>query len=346
MKFSIIVAAYNVEPYIADCVDALKRQTFSDFEVLMVDDASSDDTLAVAKRHAGDDARFTFFEQPHNAGQSATRNVGLDHAVGEFVLFLDSDDYYRDDALAVIVERLEADNLDQLLFAAESFYENRRLRRERYEDQEARTSVEGVMTGPEMFVALEQVKSFRPSACLFALKRALIEDAGLRFKEGVIHEDLLFTMQATPLPQRTAFLNEPLYQRRMREGSTMTSAFSMRNVDGLFQVAQVMRAWIHEQGGEYSQDFRDAYAARVFDTYQIAARYLFEIPETDVEAYRVTLTAQDRLDFDMQVLELFRAIKDVYDEMTGSRTYRLGRVFMAFPSWAKSRLVMPKAKAE
>lgn len=346
MKFSIIVAAYNVENYIEECLEALKRQTFSDFEAVVVDDASTDETLAVIRRCVEGDKRFTIIEQEQNGGLSVVRNVGLAHASGEYVLFLDSDDYYREDTLFLLAERLDTDNLDQLYFGARTFYENRRLRRERYEDHETRASIPGVMSGVALYVKLEQTGAFRPSACMYALRRTLIEDANLKFREGIIHEDLLFIMQVVPLPQRTAFLNEPLYQRRMREGSTMTSAFSMRNVDGLFQVAQVMRAWIHEHANEYPQDFRDAYAARVFDTYQIAARYLFEIPGADVEAYREALNAQDRLDFDMQVLELFRAIKDVYDEMTGSRTYRLGRVFMAFPSWAKSRLVMPKAKAE
>ena len=344
MKFSVIVAAYNVESYVADCIESLKRQTYCDFEAIVVDDASTDATLQVAKRCAGDDARFVFFKQPENAGQSAARNVGLLHASGEYVLFLDSDDYYRDDALQVVADRVDADDLDQLYFAAQTFYENRTLRRTRYEDQESRTSIHGVMSGVDLYVAFEKTEAFRPSSCLYAVRRSVVEGAGLRFREGIIHEDLLFLMQLMPLPRRAAFLNEPLYRRRMREGSTMTSAFSMRNVDGLFRTQQTLRAWILDHANECSSDFCDAYAARVFHTCEVAARYLFEITEADMNAYRKGLNLQDRVDFDLHILELHKALKGVYDELEGSRTYRLGRLFLAFPSWVKSRVILPQAK--
>ena len=344
MRFSVIVAAFNVEPYIADCIESLKRQTYRDFEAIVVDDASTDETLRVARLHAGDDERFLFFEQSENAGQSAARNVGLLHATGDYVLFLDSDDYYRDDALQAIADRIAGDDLDQLYFAAETFYENRTLRRTRYEDQESRVSIDGVMSGVDLYVAFEKTEAFRPSSCLYAVRRSVIEDARLRFREGIIHEDLLFLMELMPLPRRAAFFNEPLYRRRMREGSTMTSAFSMRNVDGLFRVQQALRAWILEHASGQSQDFCDAYAARVFYTCEVAARYLFEISEADMYAYRQGLNLQDRVDFDLHILELHKALKGVYDELEGSRTYRLGRLFLAFPSWVKSRVIMPQAK--
>lgn len=346
MKFSIVIAAYNVEPYIKDCISSLKRQTFADFEAIVIDDASSDATLQVAQDCSEGDARFIFLQQHKNAGQSAARNRGLDHAHGDYVLFLDSDDYYCDEALQVIAGCIDASNLDQLYFAAETFYENRTLRRTRYEDQETRVSIDGVMRGVDLYVAFEKTKAFRPSSCLYAIRRSIIEEAHLRFREGIIHEDLLFLMQLMPLPQQTAFLNQPLYRRRMREGSTMTSAFSMRNVDGLFHVGQTLRAWISEHAHEYSSEFCDWYTRRVFDTYNIAARYLFEIREEDMTAYRNGLRYEERVDFDLSVLELYRASKAIYDEMEGSRTYRLGRVFLAIPTWVKSRVVMPQAKPE
>lgn len=341
MKFSIIVAAYNVEDYIEACLEALKRQTYADFEVLVIDDASTDATRERIETCIGDDERFSLYAQEKNAGLSAVRNVGLEHARGDYVLFLDSDDYYVDDALERLAARIDADQLDVLFFGAETFYENARLRRERFEDQATRENIDEVLSGSEFYVRFEETKSFRPSACLFAVQRALLEQANLRFLEGIIHEDLLFLLQMIVLPKRASFLNEPLYMRRMREGSIMTQHFSMRNVDGLFRVAQALRGWLYEQGGNYSQEFCDAFGARVFDTYHVAARYLFDIDEADVNAYRDTLELRDRLDFDMFIWDVFERIRDVYDEITGSRTYKLGRVFMAGPSWLKSRLVSP-----
>lgn len=342
MKFSIIVASYNVSPYIAECIEGLKRQTFLDFEVILVDDASKDATLDVARLSAGDDIRFYYLELTKNSGQSVARNVGLEHARGEYVLFLDSDDYYREDALELIDKRINQNNLDQLFFSAETLYENRHLRRERYEDQENRLPIEGVMTGLDMYVEFEYSKSFRPSSCLFAIRRSIVENAHLRFKEGIIHEDLLFTMQTFPLTLRTEFINEPLYKRRMREGSTMTSAFSMRNVHGLFFVAQTLRSWLSEHSEKYGDAFCRAYTFRIADTYNVAARYLFEIRDEDVDLYRNKLDSCTRIDFDLYILEHFRCISGIYEELTKSRTYRLGRLFLAFPSWVKGFILPPK----
>lgn len=341
MKFSIIVPMYNVERYVGECLESLKRQTYGDFEVLVVDDASTDGSMAVARAAAGDDLRFRFFEQDENAGLSAVRNVGLAEARGEYVLFLDSDDHYSDDALISVAKLVNEDNVDVLFFGAQTFYENGRLRRERYEDQESRNNIDGVKNGRELFVCFEETDSFRPSACLLAVRRALLEREGIRFLEGIIHEDLLFVMQLYATAERAAFLNRPLYQRRMRENSIMTQRFGAKNLKGLFTVAQTMNRWLHEHADEYSRAFVDAYAARTFHTYHVAARYLFEIPEAEVQEFRDSLSVRDRIDFDMHVVEVYRRIKGVYDEMEGSRTYRLGRVFLAFPSWVKSRLVPP-----
>lgn len=200
------------------------------------------------------------------------------------------------------------------------------------------------MSSVDLYVEMERTHAFRPMASLSATRRSLIEGVGLRFCEGIIHEDLLFNLQTVPLAQRAEFLNEPLYWRRMREGSTMTQAFSMRNVHGLFTVAQTLRSWLDREAPNYSRAFCDAFAARVYDTYHIAARYLFDIDENDVEVYRDGLDARTRADFDMHVLELHRSLKGIYDEVCGSLTYRVGRVFVALPSWVKSRVKMPQAK--
>lgn len=342
MLFSIIIAAHNVEDYVSDCLESLKRQSFTNFEVLIIDDASTDSTLKMARQCIDNDPRFRLFRQTENKGQSAARNIGLSNADGDYILFLDSDDYYRDDALQTIAKRILDDNLEQLFFAAKTFCENRRLRRTHYENQEDRLQIEGVLTGPDLYVAFEKTGSFRPSSCLFALKRSIIEDSGLRFKEGIIHEDLLFLMQTIPLSQRTAFLNEPLYLRRIREGSTITSAYSVRNIEGLFYAAQYMRRWIRDHAEEYPHEFCDAYSKRVFDTYNIPARYMFDVSKEEVLAFRDTLDAKDRIDFDVHVLEHYHCIRDIYKEMSESYAYRIGRMFTAIPGWIKGKLIVPK----
>ena len=174
MRFSIVVAAYNVERYIGECLESLKCQSFGDFECIVVNDCSQDGTLdAIGRAIAGDD-RFTVLTLERNSGLSAARNAGMAAAAGEFIMFLDGDDYYAPDALERLDARITADNLDMLYFGAASFYESRKLRREHYENQEVRESVEGVHCGPDMYVLMERTKAFPPPpACTPSAKRCL-----------------------------------------------------------------------------------------------------------------------------------------------------------------------------
>lgn len=344
MKFSIIVAAYNVERYIGECLESLKTQTFGDFECVVVNDCSQDGTLAAIEGAVSGDARFSVLTLPQNSGLSAARNAGIAVAQGEFLMFLDGDDYYAADALERLAARIDADKLDMLYFGAASFYESRKLRREHYENQEVRESIDGVHSGPEMYVLMERTKAFRPSACLYAVRKQLLDDNGVRFLDGILHEDVLFQMQLIPHPQRVAFLREPLYQRRMREGSIMTTRPTMRNVHGLTVTTQRMQEWLMAHAAEFSPDFCAAYAWRTADTREVAARYLLQIDEEDVEAYRDELEPTDLAAFDMHVLGLWRSMKHVYDEYENSHAYRIGHALIAIPQKIRRLVELPQAK--
>ena len=99
IKFSIIIPAYNLEDYLSDCLQSIQAQTFDDIEVLIVDDGSTDGTGRVAQDFADRDSRFKVLRK-ENGGVSSARNLGLDRAVGEFVWFIDGDDYIHPESLA------------------------------------------------------------------------------------------------------------------------------------------------------------------------------------------------------------------------------------------------------
>ncbi|MBQ8618711.1 MAG: glycosyltransferase family 2 protein, partial [Clostridia bacterium] len=90
MKVSIIIPCYNSEKYLAACMDSVLAQTFEDFEAILIDDGSKDNTLKVAQSYAQKDARVRVYAKK-NGGVSAARNLGLDHARGEWITFVDSD---------------------------------------------------------------------------------------------------------------------------------------------------------------------------------------------------------------------------------------------------------------
>ncbi|WP_198330390.1 glycosyltransferase family 2 protein [Psychrobacter cibarius] len=113
---SIIIPVYKVEKYIEKCMQSLLDQTYDNFEALVVDDGSPDSSITLAKELVGNDSRFIFFEK-ENGGQGSARNLGLDHAKGEYIAFLDSDDSYTPDMLQVVTEEFaKEDDMDVLTF--------------------------------------------------------------------------------------------------------------------------------------------------------------------------------------------------------------------------------------
>lgn len=113
---SIIIPVYKVEKYIEKCMQSLLDQTYENFEALVVDDGSPDNSITLAKELVGDDSRFIFLEK-ENGGQGSARNLGLDHAKGDYIAFLDSDDSYTADMLQVVVDEFaKEDDIDVLTF--------------------------------------------------------------------------------------------------------------------------------------------------------------------------------------------------------------------------------------
>lgn len=103
---SVIVPVYQVEKYLPKCIDSILNQTFPDFELLLIDDGSPDGCGAICDRYAGKDKRVRVFHKP-NGGVSSARNTGLKHVCGEWILFIDSDDWIAKDMFGKIVEGIE-----------------------------------------------------------------------------------------------------------------------------------------------------------------------------------------------------------------------------------------------
>ncbi len=329
-RVSVIIPMYNVESYVRECIQSLLDQDFPDFEAICVDSGSHDATMDVARSAAGGDPRFVFM-QGEDKGQSRARNQALGQARGDYLLNLDSDDYYLPQTIGSLVRRADEDRLDMLFFSAKTFYESVVLARSNPEPQANRADVPGVMTGAQMYVAMEASGAFRPSACFYLVRRELVEDAGLRFVEGIIHEDLLFTMQLVPLAARCAFLNECFYQRRMRAGSTMTTARGIRNVQGHLVASMRMEKWLHENNANYDDAFCDAYAHRIHATWELIARDVRLIGISELESFRASLPREERIALDLHGIEPARSLDALY----GSTTWRLGRLLTAIPGAIK-----------
>ena len=123
-KISIIVAAYNVEEYLQQCLNSLSNQTFSDFEAIIVNDASTDATAEILRRSAEKDPRIIPVTHPHNQGLHLTRKTGVEHASGEYAFFLDGDDDLAPETCAQLAEEINQHPVDILHFGISVIGEN------------------------------------------------------------------------------------------------------------------------------------------------------------------------------------------------------------------------------
>jgi len=240
-KVSVIMPLYNTEAYVGEALRSIQRQTLRETEILVVDDGSTDAGAAAVEALAASDSRIRLLRQA-NAGQAAARNAALDIARGRYVYFMDSDDLLEADALEACYAKCTAERLDFVFFDGVSFgdaasdapwFDYRRAGA--FEDR--------IYRGTEVLVRQLSAGRYRCSVCLNLIRRGLIEEAGLRFHAGIIHEDELFTALLYFEAQRVGRIDRTFFRRRVRSRSTMTTAFSARNVAGYLTVWEQLRRY-------------------------------------------------------------------------------------------------------
>ncbi len=238
--FTVVMPVHNVADYLGECLDSVLGQSFTDVEVVAVDDASTDDGPALLDERAGRDPRLQVEHLSHNVGLGMARNTGLERAQGRWVLFLDSDDTLADGALAAIAERVAgAPAADVVLFGfARSFPDGSVVP----DPRSARLS-------PEVEVAATQrpdLLEILPSAWNKAYRRDFLADRGFAFPTGY-YEDIPWTYPVLWTARSIATLDRTCYLYRQRTGGSILSSSGRRHLD-LF--AQYGRAF----------DYLDAHA--------------------------------------------------------------------------------------
>lgn len=241
MKFSIIVPVYNVEKYLPDCLESLQRQTFSDFEVICVNDGSTDASATVAQQWVDTLSPKVSLIHQQNAGLSAARNAGLSVAQGEYVLFLDSDDWIEPNTLQVLADNLEDE--DFLCFSGHRYFEDKA----QYEEAD-HLPQESQITGWEYYCrhALEHRNFAFVCVVLRCYKREFLVSNNLRFKPGIFHEDNLFTPYACYYAQKIKVIPDVLYNYRVRSSSIMTTR-SLKHWKDIIGIANELAAFFQDK---------------------------------------------------------------------------------------------------
>lgn len=223
---SIIIPVYNVEKYLHQCLDSVLRQSYQELEVVLVDDGSKDSSGKICDEYARKDNRFKVLHC-ENSGASAARNIGLNIAQGEYIYFLDSDDWLAENTIEALYSRAIEENADVVFFDAYTFDEkngtksnNNYSRKKKYCSQ----------SGCEMMRELLENKEFRVSPCLIFSKKSLFETQSLRFEEGIMYEDMIMAYQIFSVAERVTQVQQFLYYRRYRINSVMTTKKGAKNI--------------------------------------------------------------------------------------------------------------------
>ena len=236
MRFSIIIPVYNVERYLRECLDSVLSQSFADWEAVCVNDGSTDGSASILEEYASRDPRFKVMAQP-NGGLSAARNSGMKASSGEYILFLDSDDWLETNALERIADVLNGEDL--LCFSGRRYFEETKtfnptdkLTEKTYESGMAYYNENALLHRDFAFVCV----------VLRTYKRSFLLENGLRFKEGIFHEDNLFTPKACYYAGKVRQIADCLYSYRVRANSITDSNQSKRLVD-LMGIANELAAF-------------------------------------------------------------------------------------------------------
>ncbi|MCI1778689.1 MAG: glycosyltransferase [Bacteroidales bacterium] len=243
-KVSVVIPVYNTEAYVREAVESIMNQTFRDLEIIIVNDGSTDGSTSVIKSLEDADKRITVISQ-ENQGLSAARNAGMRIASGKYIYFMDSDDLLDAGAFASCYEKCEREDLDFVLFDADSFCEEEI----KCDVQDYRRAVyleDRVYGGPELLERLLTKNIYRASVCLNFVNRFFLVNNDLTFYGGIVHEDELFTAISYIKAGRVGMIPEPYFKRRMRSGSITTKKYSFVNISGYMTVVKELSRYAKE----------------------------------------------------------------------------------------------------
>lgn len=230
---SVIIPVYNTEQYLRECLDSVLSQGMENMQVICVNDGSTDASLSILEEYQEKDSRL-FIVSQENQGLSGARNTGIKNAGGKYILFLDSDDMLHENALEEIVNALENNDVEILMYDSDCIYETENLKEIDCKDDyyHRKKSYGGPKSGQIMFAEQMENDDLCDSACLVAINRQWLSDRSLLFRTGMLYEDCLFMYRALMSAEKVMHINKALMIYRVREGSIMTSKPKYKNIKG------------------------------------------------------------------------------------------------------------------
>ncbi len=253
MFFSIVVPVYNVEKYLAQCVDSILSQTFTDFELILVDDGSKDSSGSICDKYAEQDSRIKVIHKP-NGGQSDARNVGTKEANGEYIIYIDSDDYISSKDFLADIKEAAKDSADIICYKFKKYFENTN---EFSECKFSLPEIDKFETLPERILYLVAQDAFYCSPWTKAVRLSLIKENGICFEKGMLGEDQDWYYRVLLNAKSITGINKDFVVYRQRDNST-TSNVKIKNLDDCLYL---LKKW---NDGINKADISDEYKTALY----------------------------------------------------------------------------------
>ena len=233
MKLSVIVPVYKAENYLRDCVDSILAQTMNDLELILINDGSPDNSGAIMAEYAAKYPEKVRTLTVDNGGQGRARNFGIDMARGEFLSFIDSDDWIEPNSYERMLNAADENDADIVVCDMEK----------RWEGGKTEYVKAAIQDHPLASAGSSSNKIFR---------RSLVGD--IRFPVGLWYEDFDFSAKLLMLSRKTVYVEEPLYIYRCGQESTMNNNNSRKNLD-IIDIMEDIRVFAERHGDRAGYEF-------------------------------------------------------------------------------------------
>ena len=221
MKVSVIVPVYNVEKYLKKCLDSIINQTYKDLEIIIVNDGSNDNSHKIINKYLKKDKRIKYFYK-ENGGLSSARNYGIEKSTGDFIAFIDSDDYINLNMIELMVNKMVLENSDVCI--CDIIDES--------EDGTINSILKGVNFND---ITIENVLLSLPSACNKIFKKDILN---IEFPKDKYYEDLGTIQIILSNCSSISYLNKPLYHYIQRSGSIMHQKKYNKKLEDIFYILE------------------------------------------------------------------------------------------------------------
>lgn len=219
INVSVVIPVYNAEKYLFDCLNSLINQSFRDLEIICVDDCSTDNSLNILDYFSNKDNRIKVLYNSYKMGPGASRNKGIEIASGEYIQFLDSDDWLDEECIQKLYVQAKNNNLDVLMFKLINYVQDDDIFYK--DDYYSMTCAERYFDKCFNYETLPAYLVFKipNSPCNKLFKTSLIKDNDVKFPEGLIHEDNPFFFEVFFLAKKIMISDNYFYNRRIRSKS-------------------------------------------------------------------------------------------------------------------------------